>query len=352
MSERIIGIKHRIKRTKEGEARPTLIAILEGEKIKDSKLDTEDDEIDFVVKLQSGDTVAMPFGGSGDYLAYAIARQLEKVGGQIIRLKPAILKEKRGSTDKASDHLLVARLAQTEPSIFQSVTVNDLQLIELQVAFRARQDAMKARISCEQRLFQRTIGLSFIADGLSPESSIERRYLEVKANDRIYLALEEEETARDKDLQIAVRKLPVWSTVFEPIMGVGPRIAAALIAAIGNIKNFRSKEALKQFCGVAVTPDGRFPRFRTGESSTWSPTARQALYLLGDQFNRRPDSVWGKMLIAYKLKFREKHPEPVLNDNGKKCYTPSHIHRRATWRTLTKFVEHLYRQWSRLDQAT
>lgn len=351
MNERIIGIKHRIKRTKEGEARPTLIAILDGEQVKESKLDTEDDEIDFIFKFQAGDTVAMPFGGSGDYLAYAIARQLEKVGGRIIRLKPAILKEQRGNDDKANDHLLVARLAQTNSDLFQPVTVSDLQLIELQVAFRARQDAMKARIACEQRLFQRTIGLIFIADGLSPESSIEKRYLEVRANDRIYLALEEEEKARDKELQGAVRRLLVWKAVFESIEGVGPRIAGALIAAIGNIKNFRSKEALKQFCGVAVTLDGNFPRFRTGEVSAWSPTARQALYLLGDQFNRRPESDWGKRLLEYKRKFHEKYPEPVIGDNGKKRYTPMHLHRRATWRTLTKFVEHLYREWSRLDRA-
>ena len=109
-------------------------------------------------------------------------------------------------------------------------------------------------------------------------------------------------------------------------------------------------------------PDGRFPRRREGELANWSPSARQALYLLADQFNRRPDSVWGEKLLLNKLRMREKHPEPVeveveSRENGKtvkktvKRYTNGHIHKMATWRTLSRFVEWFTREWLKIEAA-
>lgn len=408
---RSIGLKHRVKRTKEGEARPTMVAVIDGDQTRELKLETEDDEIDFVLGqfpiewrnpesdeelsqflgrhikgkrdkktgeiianpkvpsrydgLQASDTVAMSLGGSGDYLAYAIARQFEKLGsGSIVRISPGLLKERRVE-DKANDHFLVAQLVQTEPSVFHSVTVEDLKLIELNMDFRARQDALKARIACEQRLFQRTVGTTFVREGLSPESSIKDRYREWKANDRIMQALLEEEAARDRELEKSVHHVAVWEGIFAPIEGIGPRIAAPIIVAVGNILTFprnrrKGMPALKKMLGVACTPDGEFMRFRAGESAGFVPEARQALWLLGEQFNRRPDSFWGQKLREYKRKFREKYPEPVLvqktdSKTGKskmvKCYTDGHIHKRALWRTVTKFVEYLYREWKQLAEA-
>jgi len=105
---------------------------------------------------------------------------------------------------------------------------------------------------------------------------------------------------------------------------------------------------LKAFLGVHVLLDGRFPRKRRGEVANWNPAGRQALYLLADQFNRRPDSQWGERLLYYKKVLRERHPEVVI-ENGKKRYTKGHIHKMALWRTLTKFVESLYRDWLRIE---
>lgn len=104
---------------------------------------------------------------------------------------------------------------------------------------------------------------------------------------------------------------------------------------------------LKAYMGVHVLPDGRFPRQRRGAVANWHGDARQALYLLGEQFNRRPDSEWGRRLRKNKELLRKKHPE-VVEVDGKKRYTDGHIHKMALWRTLSQFVEWLYREWSRL----
>jgi len=110
----------------------------------------------------------------------------------------------------------------------------------------------------------------------------------------------------------------------------------------------RGKSRFKAFAGMHVLLGGKFARRRNGQQSNWNPDIRQALYLLGDQMNRRPDSHWGKKLRANKAHFRRVHPEPVKVD-GKTRYSNGHIHKMATWRTLTQFAIWLYREWSRYE---
>jgi hypothetical protein len=214
-----------------------------------------------------------------------------------------------------------------------------------------RVDAMKARIACVQRLHQRVIGEIFCSEGGPfPEGSFDKAFEARKANDTVLKALFAEEKARKKELSEALEGLAVYRRLFEPIDGCGPAIASRIISAIIEIRRFETAAKLKAFCSVHVLHDGKFARRRKGQVSNWHPDARQALFLLGDQFNRRPDSVWGKKLREYKTKLRDKHPEVVVGEDGKKRYTNGHIHKMAMWRTLTKFVEWLFREWWRLER--
>jgi Zn ribbon nucleic-acid-binding protein len=245
---------------------------------------------------------------------------------------------------------------------------------------------MKARIACEQRLRQRTIGSVFCSpDGLFPEGDVEKQFDEVKANDKIYQALLSEEGKRERDLEKACQGLDVYTELFEPIKGAGPKIASRIIAAVINIHRFETKAKFRAFCGVHlrvhwicsdcgkkssieswgnnlpeipqciqcgsvnVVEKGVFPRRRNNEVANWSGDCRQALFLLGDQFNRRPESEWGQKLLAAKAKYRASHPE-VLEVDGKKRYTDSHIHKMAIWYTLGKFAEQLFKNWHNLER--
>ncbi len=392
---RFIGITHRVKRTVVGEPRPTIVTILEGDKSVTYKLADETEEMDFiegrypvgytdvvdgqdlsayldrqlkkkkdpatkeekVVKvpitfegLRSGDIVAMTLGGSGNYLAYAIARKCRKLGSgaEIIRITPKQFCDLRGVGKKEADAELLATLARERRELFLAMRQADLDQIKLTIAWRDRIDAMKARIACEQRLFQRLIGRTFVEEGLAPERTLELAFLEAKASNTTLKALEIEERARIVDVEKLVRQLPVYQQIFEPLEGCGPMIATRLVVAIGDIRRFATAAKLKKFCGVACTSNGAFARKRSGEVANWHPDARQALYLIGDQFNQRPRSPWGQMLRRYKVTFREKHPERINPETGKKQYGPAHIHRMATWRTITKFVEWLWREWSKI----
>lgn len=411
--KRSIGITHRVKWTAKGEARPTLVAIIGKGKETKFKLETEQDELDFVLGvlptswraletdedlpqvkphhirwkkcseeetaalppsrvkkegkqfylaervpatyegLRNGDTVAMAFGGSGDYLAFALSRQGMKVGATVLRIPSFILKKERGVGDKDTDANLLASLIRNRPELFRPVSERDQNLIRVREHLRARVDAMKARIACEQRLRQRFIGAIFCnPKGLYPEGAIEKAFNEEKANDEVLQALLKEEGRRERELVKALETTDVWHKVFKPIEGCGPMTAAPLIAAIGDIRRFPTGAKLKAFCGVHVLPDGRFPRQRSGELANWSPQARQALYLLGEQFNLRPNSLWGQYLRRIKEEMRKRHPHPIPEerDGGKivRRWTDAHVHRTATWRTLSRFVEKLHCDWSRI----
>lgn len=486
---RAIGIRHRVKQTRDGEARPTQMVIFEDDQFTSYDLDDDNAELDFVrgrfpvafraitaadnlsdfnprhvkwrtVKatedasklhpahtrkvegklqvatkvptsydgLKPGDVVGMSMGGSGDRFAYALSRVGEKVGATVFRLPPFELKRLRVVDEKDGDAKLLAILVRDQRDLFHEVTANTRRIINVRECQTLRIDAMKGRIACEQRLLQALNGQVFCTEDDFRELDLEAAFAELKANDRIYLALEDEEGERLKALDRAVKDTEVWQEILEGVTGIGPALAGRLISSIGTIERFmvepdqarmdalyeesvrlereggfkelhkyvqegentfqtlqrvaswclansRPREAallaravqcheersklrrnarnkgrgkLKSFCGVAVMEGGLFPRRRHGSVANWHPDARQALYLLADQFNRQGDRTrWGLMLREYKAKFRAAHPQET-QENGKSRYSDGHIHKMTLWRTVTKFVEFLYDEWSDL----
>lgn len=458
---RIIGIRHRVKKTAEGEARPTQVVILKDGKTINLELETETDELDFVLGrfptsfrkvengddisstpfhhikfrklkedenvedfhasqvakagktvevaqqipathegLRSGDKIAMMLGGSGDNLAFALARCGQEIGASVHRVPPFIFKRERGkegvseATAKEQQAELLVKHFVARTGDFYEVGPRDLSLIWLRECLRSRVDAMKARIACEQRLRQHLIGATFCSpEGKFPEGDIEKQFDKAKADDKISQALTSEEAKRERELVKACEALDIYTELFKPVTGLGPMIASRIIGAVIDIRRFETKAKLRAFCGVHLLGDGRFPRRRNNEVANWNGDCRQALFLLGDQFNRRPDSEWGTKLIWAKAKYRMTHPNPILvvkngdknemryeliegqytkssngtytvtvSDNGETRevkglkgtlrYTNGHIHKMATWYTLGKFIERLFKDWWNLERAT
>lgn len=389
---RILGIWPRVKRTAEGEARPTLVAIKDGDTVTVLTLDDDTAELDLTLGrfpvsyrpleegedksvflphhvkvakrgdrettrvpaafegLRSGDTVAMILGGSGDRFAFALSRRAEEVGATVLRVAPFVLKENRNGAQKEEDHITLANLAATRPELFYVVDPRERDIIAVREAYRARRDAQKDRIRCEQRLRQRFIGQVFLSpEGKYPEGAIEDEFDRQKASDDILKNLMREEARRETELKNAVRRLDIWKEIFGPVEGCGEIIAAGIITAIGDIRRFATDAKLKAYCGVHVLSDGRFPRKRLGTVANWTGEARQALYQLAEQFVRRPDSHWGLKYREYKVNLRTRHPEAIADEKGKKRFTDMHIHKTAQWRALSRFVEWLHREWSRLE---
>lgn len=465
---RTIGIRHRRKKTREGEARPTMVAVKQGEDIAEYKLEDDTAELDFLMArfpvawrsvepdeeiewfdkdnasngirqhhckwrrykgekevsenhlrqtinkkglpiveqlvkvptdfdgLQQGDSVAMVLGGSGDRFAAALSRRGEEIKAKVFRIPPFIIVEVRGDEEKEDDHITLTGILEKNPDYFRPVCRRDRDLIRVRETFFLRQSALKDRIACEQRLLQSLVGRIFLnEEGYFPEGVIEAQFKELKANDAIFQALLNDEARREKELKKIMHSLDVWQELFSPIEGCGERISAGIVSGIGDVQRFKvspdyngadtpekrkkrkmeafnkSKARLKAYCGVHVLSGGKygdrpaekqFPRRREGEIANWSGIiVRQSLVLLADQFNRRPNSVWGKKLLQYKDALRQKHPDAVevevkvkkgerIVTETRKRYTNGHIHKMAQWRTLTRFVEWLYKEWMKIEE--
>lgn len=294
---RSIGIRHRIKKTTAGEARPTQLWL--GDTTTFLELDDDNAELDWVrgtfpvsyrdvepgddlstfsprhvrwrkVKvgedvsdtnpghlrmqegkqqiaskvptaydgLRPGDVYAMSLGGSGDRLAFALSKAGEKKGATVMRLPPSILKIQRGNADKEEDAKLLGTLVTIVPDLFHEVTANTRTIILVRERQAVRMDAMKARIACEQRLRQTLNGAVFCREGDFAELDIEAQFAELKANDRILSALVEEEETRIRELDRAIQGTQVWQDIFDGVKGIGPALAGRLISAIGGIERF------------------------------------------------------------------------------------------------------------------
>jgi hypothetical protein len=216
---RTIGIRHRVKATAKGEARPTQVAILVDGEQRPTLLDLADEtcELDFMLGrypvawqdatsacqlegirphhlrlravrkaddisalltqedggkkkvvqiptvfegLQADDRVAMILGGSGDNFAFALSKRGEEISASVHRVPPFILEARRDG-DKEDDARNLITLFLQDPTAFFKTEVRDRGIIMVRGTYFARDEAMKARLAAEARLRARYIGKIF-----------------------------------------------------------------------------------------------------------------------------------------------------------------------------------------------
>ena len=424
---RLISIWHRIKRTAEGEARPTTVLIVNPDGMTTSfELATDDDELDFVrgifpltwrklsddesvegvpeyrikwkkVKkgetypenlvrkvdgdlmvadkvpetlggLMAGDTVLMILGGMGDRFAYALSRSGERMNppATVLRTSANIFRTARDAAEaekpeakEETNEAFLVRLYRSRPEAFYLTTVRDRKLIALREAFRLRQEALNLRMGCELRLRQLINGFVFCSEeGEYPEGGLDMEFRTKRDSSEVWKTLHTAEAEANRQLETAVKNFDVYQEFLSKVKGIGPAIASRIIVSVGDIRRFSHRDKLVAYLGVHVMNGGKhgdrpkdkqFPRRRHGEVANWHPDGRQALFLLMDQWNRRPDSVWGERFLAMKKKLREKHPE-VVKDGTRLYFTDMWVHRTAGWRTVRRFVRELYSAWWALEE--
>ncbi len=187
--------------------------------------------------------------------------------------------------------------------------------------------------------------------------TFERAYDYAKANSRILKFLKSEEAQLLKTVEAALEQFPIWTDVLTHITGCGPKTAARIIAGTGDVRRFETIHKWKAYCGVHLVRKDEgtegtefiFPRRRAGRLSNWNDQCRQGYYLLVQYWMKNKECEWGQKFLQYKAHFAERHPEVVIRGK-RKLYTKGHIQQMATARTMTRFAEFVYRQWSRLER--
>lgn len=443
---RIVAISYRDKEVvREGvviEQRPTMAYIVDGDKKTEVSLPSEDHEMCFLLSkaltlsplkkggketlidftkdgICAGDTVLMVMGGSGAFFAFALSRQLEKLGAggvywigstlfkrlcdehHIERSKVKSVDDEGRRVEMTFDHKALTTLFPISLQSFHHVSARERDLIRLGDVVARRKEAMDARMACAHRVRQRMKKSAYCTEDAYPEGGVKLFIEQGTANDFMLRLFEKEELQIGSELKKLLHSLPVWK-VFEPIEGVGEFTAAPLIVAIGDINRFPSDAHLKAFLGMHTlkangtkfqkgeTPDANnsiFARRRQGQLSNWNQEGRQALYLIATQFTMwRTNSPWGLVAKEVKKNFLAKYPHrevwmkdkegnvtervkllegtykriqggyEVATENGdvRKVlgvtkFNPAHINRMVSWRTMTKFVEWLYKAWKNTE---
>ena len=107
-----------------------------------------------------------------------------------------------------------------------------------------------------------------------------------------------------KEIEKLLKNDPVYQLVFDPIPGCGPLISGRIMAAIVDIRGFRTRPQLTAFAGYHHFADGSRARRVAGRVSNWNPEFKQAVYLWTEQTLKLPSSPWRARLDlrrAYEL---------------------------------------------------
>ena len=320
VSGRLVAIAHRVKaRVVDGvvtESLPTRVLIVDSQQKLESyfDLETEADELSFLLGqfpvkwekqgeekvavafdgLMSGDTVLMTLGGSGDPLAFAVSRQGEKVGFKLYRMPPWALHALRGEKPQkqkerdVSELTILASAWQDKSAPFYHCDAADRERITVATTYQVFKEAQLARMGQVARLRQSVIGKIFMGpEGLYEEGVPKLRLLLTKFMDGLYQIFEKKkskhvavlealiaaEATAKRELEQAVESSRNWK-LFAPVPGVGPSIAGALIASIGDVRKFQTEAKLWAFCGLhTLKTDGT--KFLPGEKPVGGIMARR-----------------------------------------------------------------------------
>jgi len=408
---RLIGIRHRTKKTREGEARPTLVAIKDDDRTKEIQLKEDDDELDFAngcfpVKWRKienshediskfnprhckwskikgedkNDTIGL------SKLHESQVRIISKGQKEVATKVPTTFEGFRfGDTAVmilgGSGSLFLAKLSRQaqgiEARVFSTPAIelkkyrgdktdeDHVKIIELyekssenfylmrprDIAVIRVKEALKIREDAQDERIkceQRLYQRAKIqAFTGEQEGSIKDAYASLQANDVIYQNLSEEEKRCEKELKKAVHELPIWKEVFEGIKGCGEALTAKIVAPIGDIRRFPNVNKFKKFCGVHVMEDGTFPRNRSGACSGYGEFPRLAIWWLVKEQFPKNNNVYWKDMIDG-YRASFREKHPVEN-NGKIKYGDAHILKMANWRTANRFAVWLYKEWTKIE---
>jgi hypothetical protein len=151
-----------------------------------------------------------------------------------------------------------------------------------------------------------------------------------------------------------VRRYPLARDYMLKIKGVGPCIAAAIIAYYEDVERFSTISKFWAYAGQHVV-DGHAPKRKKGELANWSPNLRRILWLASESFVKVKSSPYRPLYDEFKAFYQTKFPEQV--DSGKKnkqgkpimLYTKMHIHNMAKRKVVKVFLSHIWLTWREMQ---
>jgi hypothetical protein len=165
--------------------------------------------------------------------------------------------------------------------------------------------------------------------------------------------LDQLETAKDyliKQLEKELDSMPIYKTFLKKIKGIGPAMAAGLIAEIGDISRFENVSDLYAYFGVHVK-DGACVWRKKGEAANWNSTGRMFICeLVPTQFIRQKTPVYRAIYEDEKDRCTKMfEADQKKHKSDRRIKNRMHAERRARRKTGKIFLHHLWKAWRTLE---
>ncbi|MBI2589515.1 transposase [Candidatus Berkelbacteria bacterium] len=321
--------------------------------------------VEFLNALTEADTLYAPLGGVGDALligAYQRGASVHRMTfldinhfKEILEISdqlspPAKLTKEGGrQVERCQSASAMAMLVhQGECSHFRPFEEVDVRISLIRVYINqliATQDEIRKRL--QQRTTRLERDQEYFLDSSASAIAAEHRVQLVEGKGPVDSLLEYEKEL-EREIKKQLGKLPVYTEVLEPVKGMGPRLAARIIAPIVDIRRFSKLAGFQKYTGWHVMQNGR-PRaaqFIRGESAQFHQLLRQGIWLFGQQLVRsNSEFAW------YYRKYKEERQEQLgtvvaTTDKGKELtLTKVWLDARARRHAASKFLKYFWYAW-------
>ena len=203
---------------------------------------------------------------------------------------------------------------------------------ELRILVESFYDMQKLRISMSNRVFAYT--KAGLIEYINPETALSK--------------LKEAEKELEKEIKEVVTKHPLWDAWFKDIKGIGPIMAAGVIAWRDDVAKADTVSAFWKFHGMAPSQTIR----KRGEKLDYSPKAKTHVFKCGMQL-LKAKSHYADIYYETKEKYaarediKQKH-ESGDAKGGMKSYK-LHIHSMSLRKMIKRFLADTWIMWRTVE---
>jgi hypothetical protein len=141
---------------------------------------------------------------------------------------------------------------------------------------------------------------------------------------------------------------PVWNDWLKGVRGIGPVLAAGLLAHVGYCERSPTVSALWAYAGQHVV-NGEAPKRKRGEKANWNASLRVLVWKIGQSFVKVGDG-YRALYLAEKARLRKLHPELAPYDPPRKRrdggpllrFTDGHVAAMAERKARKLFLSHYW----------
>lgn len=356
--------------------------------------ETYNPRVEFLDALEAGDIVYAPLGGVGDaFLIGAFQRgisvrcvpflTLSKVElGPVTRIPRSLLGAGDSSSDAESDKPVDTAAARKKSKlaeraqmvakmihlaglpdadkVFREFREVDFHIAYIRVLINqliAIQDEVRKRLQQRTTHLERD-GAYILKPDTPSAAAMELRLTMVNAAEPVKKLLAYEDSL-SMEIERQLKQLDVYTQVLAPVRGIGPRLAARIIAPVVDIRRFPGRAGFTKYAGWAtlqVSPDDDrriAAKFVRGESAQFHELMRMGIWLFAEQLVRS-SSQFRWWYDRYKQARADQVGNVVYIDKAGKerKLTKTWLERRARRYAASKFLGYLWFGWWELEGKT